>query len=301
MRYGDLGTGFGTTLSRDARHLARGDLAGPGAAQVTAEGLDLDRLSVVLYRPVGMHGRAPAVVFLPGLMAPEFQYESYARDLASHGFVVGVRGGYGPFYPEHSLKADASYIADWLVRKGLADPKRIGVAGHSRGAKDAMGAAAIDPRFRAVVALDPDDHGTPSILHGILQKLRAPLLIVGAEDSWKGWKLCARRESNYAKFFPAAPQEIELTLHHADHVQLMDNPDFPGQQICRVGTANSFTVRTIARRALVGFFVEHLQNGPPLHLALGQNGWIRVKCAKAPAGASSAPPKPAPVGPKRTN
>ena len=278
MRFGPLGEGPGTALSRDAARLAKTDLASPGPEVVTGEGLDLGRVSIALYRPTSLHGRAPAVVFLPGLMAPEWQYESYARDLASRGFVVAVRGGYGPFESEVVLKNDASFIAEWLVGKGLADPSRIGVAGHSRGAKDAVWAAADDARFRAVVALEPDDQGDVTVAKGAIKKLRAPLLLVGAEVAWRGWQICCPREHNYQRFFERAPAgTVELTLRDADHVQVMDNPDFPGQQICRVGTADSFVVRTLARRAFVGFFTQHLAGGPAPDLHLGADGSVRIK------------------------
>jgi dienelactone hydrolase len=278
MRFGPLGVGPGTALSRDAAHLQSSDLAAPGPALVTGEGLDIGRVSIALYRPAHMTGRAPAVVFLPGLMAPEWQYESYARDLASRGFVVAVRGGYGPFMSEVVLKNDASFIAQWLVGKGLADPSRIGVAGHSRGAKDAVWAAADDARFRAVVALEPDDQGDVTVARGAIKKLHAPLLLVGAEVAWRGWQICCPREHNYQRFFERAPKgTVELTLLSADHVQIMDNPDFPGQQICRVGTADSLVVRTLARRAFVDFFAQHLDGAAPTELHLGKDGSLRVK------------------------
>ena len=278
MRFGPLGDGPGSALSRDASRLAKTDLASAGPERVTGEGLDLGRVSIALYRPTQLHGRAPAVVFLPGLMAPEWQYESYARDLASRGFVVAVRGGYGPFQSEVALKNDASFIAQWLVERGFADPSRIGVAGHSRGAKDAVWAAADDSRFRAVVAIEPDDQGDITIAKGAIKKLHAPLLLVGAEVAWRGWQICCPREHNYQRFFEHAPAgTMELTLRDADHVQVMDNPDFPGQQICRVGTADSFVVRTLARRAFVGFFEEHLAGAPPADLHLGADGSLRIK------------------------
>ncbi len=275
---GPLASGPGATLARDARRLSRDDTAAPGPQRVSAAGIDLGRVSVVLYRPEHLETRAPAVVFLPGLMAPEKQYESYARDLASRGFVVAVRGGYGPFMSEPALKHDASFIAEWLVSSGLADAARIGVAGHSRGAKDAVWAAAEDSRFHAVVALEPDDQGSVSVVRGPLVKLKAPLMLIGAEVAWRGWQICCPREHNYQRFFERAPAgTVEITLRNADHVQVMDDPDFPGQQICRVGTANSFTVRTIARRALVSFFSEHLANAPHVQLALGEDASMRVK------------------------
>jgi len=278
VRFGQLATGPGARLASDAQFLTAGDLARPGPDAVVAEGLDLGRVSVVVYRPRTFRGRAPAVVFLPGLMAPEWQYESYARDLASRGMVVAVRGGYGPFRSDAELARDASLLADWLVASGLGDPKRMGVAGHSRGGKDAVWAGAVDPRFRAVVALDPDDQGPVSVVHGALRLLQTHLLLIGAELAWRGWQICCPREHNYRRFFDAAPPgTIELELRGADHVQLMDSPDFPGMQVCRVGTADSRTVRTLARRALVSFFLEHLEGVRERPLALGANGSLRVK------------------------
>ncbi len=278
VRMGSLPPGPGAALARDARQLRRGDWAGPGPEMVTAGGMDIGRFAIVLYRPARMERPAPAVVFLPGLMAPEFQYESYARDLASRGFVVAVRGGYGPFRSDAELRDDASFIADWLVASGLVDPARLGVAGHSRGAKDAVWAAAVDIRFRAVVALEPDDQGPISVIHVALGALHAPLMLIGAQVAWRGWDVCCPRDHNYERFFEQAPAgTVEVMLRNADHVQVMDDPDFPGQRICRVGTADSFTVRTLARRALVAFFAEHLQGAPAADLALGDDGTLRVK------------------------
>ncbi len=277
-RMGPLGSGPGSTLASDARRLRPDDVAAPGPERVRAKGVELGPISVVLYQPEDLHGRAPAVVFLPGLMAPEAQYESYARDLASRGFVVAVREAYGPFEGETDLKKDASFIAGWLVSSGLADEARLGVAGHSRGAKDAVWAAADDARFRAVVALEPDDQGSVSVVNGPLARLHAPLMLIGAQVAYRGWRVCCPREHNYQRFFERAPAgTVEIELRNADHVQVMDNPDFPGQQICRVGTASSFTVRTIARRALVSFFAEHLASAPPANLALGEDASMRVK------------------------
>ena len=255
--------------------------AGPlasGPERVVVQGIDLGRFPIALYRPEQMLGPAPTIVFLPGLMAPPSQYESYARALASRGFVVAVRGWYGPFTSDATLQRDASFIADQLVASGLADAGRLGVAGHSRGAKNAVGVAAVDERFHAVVALEPDDQGDTSVVHGALASLKAPLLLIGAELAWRGWQVCSPRAHNYQRFFERAPRgTVELTLRGADHVQVMDDPEFPGQQICRVGTADSGKVLKLARRALVGFFTQHLEDERPEDLALGTDGSLRVK------------------------
>jgi len=284
-RFGDLGPGVRGTLAWDAGALAADDPAAPGAHPVTALGLDAEGMHVALYRPGDLTMPGPAVVFLPGLLAPEDQYESYARVLASRGFVVVVRGRYGLFESDRQLARDAGVLRQWLVREGLADPARIAVGGHSMGAKDAILAALDAPLFSAVFALDPDDSGEPSVARGKIDRLAVPLLLVGAEDAWRGWWVCAPRDQNYRRFFERAPVgTIEVTLLGADHVQLMDEPDRFGHGICRVGKADSRQVRNLARRATVMFLVERLQAGSTWSLAadpssLGEGASLRVKQA----------------------
>jgi dienelactone hydrolase len=278
-RFGLLPNGPGRTLARDGRHLAPGDLAAMGPLDVVAQGFRIPHaFPVVVYRPAHLDAPAPAVVFLPGRVAPEDQYESYARALASRGFVVAVRGWYDLFRTDAQLAHDATVLYDWLAGTHMVDPRRVGVAGHSMGAKDAIWAAVDDPRFRAVVAIDPDDNGSVSVVHGRVAQLRVPLLLVGAEVAWRGSRVCAPKEFNYQRFFEHAPAgTVELTLRDADHVQVMDEPDRFGYSICRVGTADSFLVRTLSRRATVSFFSEHLLGTERMSLAFGRGASVRVR------------------------
>lgn len=200
-----------------------------------------------------------AVVFLPAFLAPPRQYESYARRLTDAGITVAIRERYGPLRSDRELADDASEIADWLARAGLAAPDRIGIAGHSTGAKDAIWAAALDPRFRGVVALDPDDQGDESVVHGALADVVAPILLVGAELGWMGADICAPAAHNYERFFERAPAGTQLVaLAGADHVQLMDDPEALGMGMCRVGTADSAKVLAAANDATTAFFRKHL-------------------------------------------
>jgi dienelactone hydrolase len=269
------------TLTMDARDLPKGDLAGPGTQQVISKWTEVRHrgasLEIMLYQPLHALARSPAVVFLPGRMAPDDQYESYARALASRGFIVAVHGWYSPFFSDLELAEDSSVIADWLVRTHAVDPKRIGIAGHSMGGKDAMLAAIQYDLFASVVAIDPDDNGRLSVARGLISRLRAPLLLIGAEVAWQAASVCAPRETNYQRFFERAPVgTIELTLKDADHVQMLDEPDRFGYGICRCGTADSRQVRNTARRATVGFFAQHLQAGPPLPALLAGQAPLRV-------------------------
>jgi dienelactone hydrolase len=269
------------TLARDAINMSAGDLAGPGPQQVVSTRIMVshhgENLAVALFQPVNSRAFAPAIVFLPGRMAPDDQYESYARALASRGFIVAVHGWYSLFTSDTELAHDASVLAGWLVRTHRVDPKKIGVAGHSMGGKDAVLAAGLYGVFASVVAIDPDDNGKVSVVHGLLAWVRAPLLLIGAEVAWRASSVCAPKATNYRRFFERAPPgTIELTLRDADHVQMLDEPDRFGYGICRCGTADSRQVRITARRATVGFFVQHLMSGPSLLKPPSSQAFIRV-------------------------
>ncbi|MGR8952490.1 MAG: dienelactone hydrolase family protein [Gammaproteobacteria bacterium] len=256
-------------LVNDAREMPKADLAGSGRQRVDATRVKVlyqgESLKIVLYKPARLRTPAPAVVFLPGRMATDDQYESYARALASRGFVVAVRSWYSLFRSDLELAYDAKVIADWLVRDQGVDAKKIGIAGHSMGGKDAVLAAAKYGGFASVVAIDPDDNGKVSVVHGLLASLKAPLLLIGAEVGWRASRVCAPLATNYQRFFERAPAgTVELTLRDADHVQMLDEPDRFGYGICRCGTADSRQVLVTARRATVSFFLHHLQGGPAL-------------------------------------
>jgi dienelactone hydrolase len=270
------------TLAMDAVGMPIGDLAGLGPQQIISTRMTIDHhgeeLSVALYQPAHAPLNSPAIVFLPGLMAPDDQYESYARALASRGFIVAVRGWYSMFTTDIELAHDANLIADWLISTQNIDSKKIGVAGHSMGGKDAMLAASRYGVFASVVAIDPDDNGKLSVAHGgLISLMRAPLLLIGAEVAWQASSVCAPKENNYQRFFEQSPPgTIELTLKDADHVQMLDEPDRFGYGICRCGTADSRQVRITARRATVGFFIQHLMDGPALPKPRKSDALIRV-------------------------
>jgi dienelactone hydrolase len=283
-RYGNLGSGNTAQLLRDATLLPDGDPARVGPYAVRAEGLELqwdgERFPVVAYRPVAYHGLSPAVVFLPGRFSPEDEYEGYGRLLASRGYVVVVRGRYSWFHPDTALVHEARALAAWLANEPGVDAKRIGVAGHSMGGCDSIAAAAQDPRFRAVVAIEPGGPDSPEVIQRVVGSLRVPLLLIGAEVATKGNAICGKRQTNYERYFEHSPEgTVELELRGADHMQVMDDPDRFGMGMCRVGTADSQAVRTLSRRATVAFFEEHLRGAPHASLELGDIARVRVRSA----------------------
>ncbi|MDD5266967.1 MAG: hypothetical protein PHO08_07545 [Methylococcales bacterium] len=269
------------TLATDAIGMPESDLAGPGQQRVDSARIEVlnqdESLEVVLYKPTHPQISAPAIVFLPGRMATDDQYESYARALASRGFVVAVRSWYSLFRTDLELAHDAKVIFEWLVRIQGVDSKKIGIAGHSMGGKDAVLAAAKYGGFASVVAIDPDDNGKVSVVHGLLASLKVPLLLIGAEVAWRASSVCAPLATNYLRFFERAPAgTVELTLRDADHVQMLDEPDRFGYGICRSGKADSRQVRITTRRATVGFFLQHLLGGQALSRPASGQATIRV-------------------------
>lgn len=279
-------------LAADAKILPAGAAAGPGPDAVVAETVGVgdwnEGFAVSIYRPANLRGPAPAVVFLPARAAPEWQYDSYARALASRGFVVALRTWYGFLRSDPELADDARTIAGWLVAHGLARPGAIGVAGHSMGGKASIMAALADPRFAAVVAIDPDENGYTHVARGPIAGLHAPLLVIGAEVAYKAFRLCATKDGNYRSFFTHAPPgTIELTLLGADHVQVMDDPSTPGMGICRVGKVDSQKVRLLSRAAVVAFFEQHLEGIALAQLPAGAGVRERVVPGATPATAQA--------------
>ena len=274
------------TLAHDAINMKIDDLAGPGSQAIISTHMEINHqnksLSVTLYQPIKTAFPTPAIVFLPGRMATVDQYESYARALASRGFIVAVHGWYSLLTTDIELAHQAHLIADWLVTTQGVDAKKIGVAGHSMGAKDAVLAASKYQEFNSVVAIDPDDNGNVSVVRGYVASLRVPLLLIGAEVAWQAANICAPKKNNYQRFFEQAPAgTIELTLRDADHVQMLDDPERFGYGICRSGTADTQQVRITTRRATVGFFIQHLMNGPPLATPEPSNAVLRIARANS--------------------
>jgi dienelactone hydrolase len=294
-RIGKLSPGPGALLASDTVQLPAGDPGRPGRHGVAASGFEFPfeeaTIRMVLYTPTGLRAPAPAVVFLPGRASPEDEYESYARLLASHGFVVLVRSGYSYFHPDDVLVREIRAMGTWLARRPDVDPTRIGVAGHSMGGRNAIVAAAEDPQFRAVVGIDPGSPTAKPVIANVVGTLTVPLLLIGAEVGWRAAKICSTRETNYEQYFREAPEgTVQVELRGADHVQLMDEPDRFGLFLCRSGTADSREVRTASRRATTAFLLEHLTGAPPVALDFGTLTNVQTRRrAKAPPPPSAEP------------
>ncbi|MEQ7872485.1 S9 family peptidase [Sphingomonas sp. ASV193] len=97
----------------------------------------------------------------------EWGFDWLAQFLAERGYTViqpNYRGsaGYGEeFLGDNALRnwklamSDIRDSADWAVKSGLADPDRMAIVGWSYGGYAALQSAALDPRYKAVVAIAP--------------------------------------------------------------------------------------------------------------------------------------------------
>ena len=114
-------------------------------------------------------GPHPAVVMPHGGPSDRdvWGFDWLGQFLAAEGYVViqpNYRGssGYGKdflgenaFHEWRTVMSDIHDSADWLVKQGLADPKRMAIVGWSYGGYAALQSAAMDPRYKAVVAIAP--------------------------------------------------------------------------------------------------------------------------------------------------
>lgn len=150
--------------------------SGPYTVNTTAGNFDTStsstNVSGLIYYPRGTftNNSLGAVILLPGFAVHYYDYEIYARHLASHGFIV-----FGIDYIEtssdntiakHDDKAvQASEAIDYLLNDSTLsnriDNDKIAAIGHSLGGKIAFYAAAQDSRIKAIIAMDPVNAGGP--------------------------------------------------------------------------------------------------------------------------------------------
>jgi dienelactone hydrolase len=227
---------------------------------------------------------APVVVFHPGFLLEVALYASYAEHLASQGFVVvlvappmALVGG-----PTHAeLAVMLSRVLDWVTTEsgaghalaGIADPTRIGLAGHSLGGKIALLLATTDARVQAVFCIDPVDVAGgfnapsadyPSVTPELMGAIRVPIVVVGetlnSTCSGLFCQACAPAADNFAQVFAhASGPALELTVAHAGHMSFVDNPQCGlACSVCPAGSDDTATTRRITRRAMNAFFAQVL-------------------------------------------
>jgi chlorophyllase len=222
---------------------------------------------------------APVVIFNHGFGARNDQYAELLSYLATWGFVVVAPqwdAGIGSTRTHAELASDLRQAIDWVEGGGLTlpyalDTDLIGVVGHSRGGKQALLAAADEPRIDAIVALDPVDAGPPfgdfeaadfpSVAPERLGDLSLPVLHVGMGRGPEGAVPCAPEGENYEAFWAGADADDALIVVPAGgHNDLLDACADGGGGLCLVCPAGDDPAATarIARGAAVAWLRRHL-------------------------------------------
>jgi predicted dienelactone hydrolase len=221
-------------------------------------------LPSTVFKPTGAPTPAAFVVISPGFQMARTQYTSYARHLATWGFVVALTDyADQSFFPAHQdLADDLAAVIDWgLGQASLAvDPARIAAAGHSLGGKLSVLAASDDPRIKAVVGWDPVDSNAPSVAPERMTNLTAAVAVIGETTNGSGGGMpCAPAADNFQTFYAAAPSPaLEMTMTGADHMDWVDDPSCTFCGFCTPGTDAPAVTRTATRRLNVAWLRRQL-------------------------------------------
>ena len=238
-------------------------------------------MDVRIYLPSDLAaGPFPLVVLSHGFQLNGEGYNVLGDRLASHGFVV-VSPSYGDsLFNALSHTALAQIVVatiDWAAAQntttgsplfGHLDLDNIGVTGHSRGGKQSIYAAILDPRIKAVFGIDPVDSGPPvggndpvafpSITPERMGELTVPFAAIGAgrggETTFFGLgPACAPTADNYQAYFDAAgAPAFEYLVGDAGHLDFVDDCGF----LCTTcGQGSDASVgRNFAAQTAVAFF-----------------------------------------------
>jgi len=255
----------GTSFAAGPLEVAQRDLA---AGEAGAP------LTVRLFAPVAT-GTYPVVQFQHGFLSDRRSMDEVLTRLASHGFVVVAPQMYpadgvplGKQTAAEEAKA-AVALARWsletaaTVMGSAADPRPLGLAGHSRGGKVSWLAAQQGLVVRGLVGVDPVDgrggpllSAQPEALPAVAEGL-PPSLVIGMEQGGA----CAPAGDNFRHFFERTtpPSTLVVALGHG-HADMLD-ADVGTEGLCFSGPERA-AVRTFTAGAMTAFFRGVLQDDP---------------------------------------
>jgi dienelactone hydrolase len=259
-----------------------------------------DSVPVHVAYPTAGPSSAPyaVVVIAHGFQLPASQYYGYAKRLATHGFVALTADYPAALTDANNVQDTKDLIGalDWVLGAqgalaGKADPSRAGAMGHSRGGKDAVLAASMDARFKAVLGLDPVDAKPPfgncdamtecpDARHA-LASMHVPTAFLGETTdatAGSGGQACAPAAGNFTTFYAAAPSpSLQVTIAGANHMSFLDDPTTCGLtcSLCNASTAAHDRVLDLARAMPVAFFAKTLRGQS------GYDAWLSGASAQA--------------------
>jgi len=290
----------------EAVYSSTGDPYSPGPLSVCSIRLDAQAegnpVPLLIIAPES-RGPYPVVVFQHGFMARNRAYSSLLAHVATHGFVVVAPQMYEPGLPvlfgsptAQEEAAKAAELLQWLPT-GLPailgyspHTARLGLAGHSRGAKVAWlvltraAAAAqanddnasealpvgVDLPCRAVAGVDPvDGRGGPRgnqarVVQGTFP-FELPTLVIGCGLAGN----CAPAGDNHEQFYAASRAPAwHVVIPDAGHADMLDDgPALAASLVCPSGP-NRAAARQAMAGLLVTFFRASLQNQASAYAAL---------------------------------
>jgi len=257
------------------------DLDGPWDIVEIAGAIDVGQVEVAIegFYPSGgpEPGPYPLVVVAHGFQLPPSQYTSYVRRLATHGYVAVTADFQAALFNTDHVANTQQVLAaiDWAAAEptlaGVVDAETVGLTGHSLGGKLAVHGAALDPRVRASITLDPvdgsqmcDAQKCPDVTD--MLPLDVPLGFLGETlDGSGGFMSCAPEANNFLTFFAAASAPaLAVTVNGANHMSFLDDVASCGLtcSLCKMPTLDNATVNRLARAYVVAFYGLYLKGEP---------------------------------------
>lgn len=272
--------------------------AGPVCAAAPADVIDLTwhdpararDLPVRLRVPAGS-GEAPLILFSHGLGGSRAGGTRWGEHWAANGFFcvhlqhpgsdesvwkdkspfAGIAGLRGAMTAENGLArlADVRFAIAECVRRRAAgetpfariDVSRIGMSGHSFGARTTLAVAALaeDARVKAAIALSPVGERGEAANRARAGRVRMPFLsITGTEDRVPLVDDISPAERRLPFAFMPAPDKYLLVLDGADHMVFNGEPDAR-----RWSEANRTVHAPLVETVSLAFWRAHLLGDAP--------------------------------------
>ncbi len=218
----------------------------------------------------------PLVIFSPSVMIDTGSYASYGERLASYGIITVLQQ-----VPQQNVFNTPQYVTNtgellnWLLSptgmyapqvQGRIDAQKVGLTGHSRGAKIGILEAAMDTRIKAYIGIDPvDDPMDPA--QAVIAKIQLPpgmpMGFLGETVSEGGRMPCAPAMENFQVLYNKAnPPAFATTFINAAHNDFIDGCTIQCVNVCPGGTAPLARTNSLAVKYVTAYFLFTLDAMP---------------------------------------